>query len=408
MPSGEILALDAAVADRLFPFHVVLGHDLRVLRVAPVIKRLLPALVPGQFLDRVFEALRPLTPLTPETIGQLTNTLLILKSRQPPSLVLKGQIAALAADGKMMLLVSPRIADADEMLRLGLTAADFALHDPASEMLVVLQAMRASLMDAELLAKRLRQTRDDALQASKAKSQFLANMSHELRTPLNAIIGFTEMITAQMHGPIPAKYIDYLNDVKASGQHLLDLINDLLDLARIEADRFELRPSQFIVAGLMEECVRTMAPQTQKKALTVEISTADPSLVIEADERAVKQIVLNLLSNAVKFSRPGGRIEIGVARDPSSHIRISVADNGEGIDALTMRSVFEPFRRGDHQVSDNSEGAGLGLHIAKRLAGLHGDTISMKSQPGAGTTVALLLPAMRVVGDSLLEGQKSP
>jgi hypothetical protein len=152
MSNGQILALNEAVADRLFPFHVVLAGDLRVLRVAPVIRRLLPALVPGQYLDRVFEPLRPLTPLTPEAIPQLTNTLLILKSRQPPSLVLKGQIAALAADGKMMLLVSPRIADADEMLRLGLTAADFALHDPSSEMLVVLQAMRASLMDAELLA----------------------------------------------------------------------------------------------------------------------------------------------------------------------------------------------------------------------------------------------------------------
>ncbi|MBM3549257.1 MAG: HAMP domain-containing histidine kinase [Alphaproteobacteria bacterium] len=408
MSNGDILALDAAVADRLFPFHVVLASDLRVLRVAPVIKRLLPALVPGQYLEHVFEAIRPLTPLTPETIGQLTNTLLILKSRQPPALVVKGQIAPLAADGRMLLLVSPRIADADEMLRLGLTAADFALHDPASEMLVVLQAMRASLMDAELLAKRLRQTRDEALQASKAKSQFLANMSHELRTPLNAIIGFTEMMAAQMHGPLPAKYIDYLGDVKLSGQHLLDLINDLLDLARIEADRFELRPSQFAVGALVEECVRTVTPQTRKKGLTVEIASFDPSLTIDADERAVRQIVLNLLSNAVKFSRQAGRIDIGIVRDPTSHVRISVADNGEGIDPATMRSIFEPFRRGDHRVSDAGGGTGLGLHIAKRLAGLHGGTISIKSRPGEGTTVALLLPAVRVVAVSAPGRQKAP
>jgi signal transduction histidine kinase len=405
MSSEQILALDAAVADRLFPFHVVLDRDLQVLRVASVIKRLLPALVPGQMLDRVFEPLRPLVPLTPATIGQLTNTLLILKSRQPPALVVKGQIAPLAIDGNMVLLVSPRIADADEMRRLGLTAADFALHDPASEMLVVLQAMRASLMDAELLAKRLRQTRDDALQASKAKSQFLANMSHELRTPLNAIIGFTEMMAQQMHGPLSARYIDYLNDVRSSGQHLLDLISDLLDLARIEADRFELRPSRFAITNLVDECLRSVSPQIRKKALTVELTSPDPSLTIEADERAVRQIVLNLLSNAVKYSRSGGRIEVTVARDGSSFVRISVADNGEGIDPETIRSVFEPFRRGDHQVSD-AEGTGLGLHIAKRLAGLHGGTISMKSQLGEGTTVALLLPAVRVVDGTALVREK--
>jgi signal transduction histidine kinase len=233
-------------------------------------------------------------------------------------------------------------------------------------------------------------------------------MSHELRTPLNAIIGFTEMMSHQMHGPIPERYIDYLNDVRLSGQHLLDLINDLLDLARIEADRFELRPSQFAVTGLVEECVRTVSPQTLKKDLTIEVSSLDPALTIEADERAVKQIVLNLLSNAVKFSRQGGRIDIGVVRDPTSHVRISVADNGEGIDPSTMRSVFEPFRRGDQQVSDASEGTGLGLHIAKRLAGLHGGTISMKSQPGAGTTVALLLPAVRIVDEPSPDRQKPP
>ena len=397
MPAGEILSLDEAVADRLFPFHVVLDRDLRVLRVASVIKRLLPALVPGQMLDRVFEPLRPVGPLTIESVLQLTNTLLILRSRQPPALVVKGQIAPLA-DGKLMLLVSPRVSDADEMRRLNLTAADFALHDPTSEMLVVLQAMRASLMDAELLAKRLRQTRDQALQASRAKSQFLANMSHELRTPLNAIIGFTEMMSSQIHGPLSERYIDYVNDVGTSGRHLLDLINDLLDLARIEADRFELKPSRFPISELIGECLRTVTPQTQKKALTVELLESDPALTVEADERAMKQIMLNLLSNAIKFSRPSGRIEVAVKRDDSSYLRISVADHGAGMDPSTIASVFEPFRQGDHQVSVVGEGTGLGLHIARRLAGLHGGTISMTSQIGAGTTVALLLPPARVVG----------
>ena len=396
MTSGENLSLDAAVADRLFPFHVILDRDLKVQRVAPVIKRLLPALVPGQMLDRVFEPLRPVGPLTAEAVPQLTDTLLILRSRQPPPLVVKGQIAPLS-DGRLMLLVSPRVADADEMLRLQLTAADFALHDPTSETLVVLQAMRASLMDAELLAKRLRQTRDEALQASKAKSQFLANMSHELRTPLNAIIGFTEMMSRQIFGPMPERYMGYVNDVGTSGRHLLDLINDLLDLARIEADRFDLRPTRFHVAGLIEECLRTVTPQMQKKGLAIELSPSDPALAIEADERAMKQILLNLLSNAIKFSRQDGRIEVSAKLDDSSYLRISVADNGAGIDPATIASIFEPFRQGDHQVSIGAEGSGLGLHIAKRLAALHGGTISMKSQLGAGTTVSLLLPPARIV-----------
>ena len=233
-------------------------------------------------------------------------------------------------------------------------------------------------------------------------------MSHELRTPLNAIIGFTEMMNRQIHGPMPDRYVDYINDVGISGRHLLDLINDLLDLARIEADRFELKPSRFVVADLVSECVRTVTPQIQKKALTVALSSPDPELEIEADERAVKQIVFNLLSNAIKFSRQDGRIDLAVTQDESFYVRVAVADDGDGIDPSTIASIFEPFRQGDHQVSIGSEGTGLGLHIAKRLAGLHGGTLSMKSQPGAGTTVTLLLPPMRVVGRTGTGDEKPP
>ena len=408
MATEKILTFDPAIADRLFPFHLVLDLDQRILHAAPVVKRLLPPLRPGQTLDEVFESIRPPGLLAGITPGGFANTLLILRSRHPPELVLKGQIVPLASGNELALLASPRVADADEMRKLGLTAADFALHDPISETIVVLQAMRASLMDAELLAKRLRQARDDALQASKAKSQFLANMSHELRTPLNAIIGFTDMMVAEVFGEMPHRYAGYLRDVNVSGRHLLDLINDLLDLARIEADRFDLRPSQFAVVGLVDECVRVMAPQLQRKALKAELTSPEPSLSIVADERAVRQIFLNLMSNAIKFSRPNGRIDVTVAREDASGLRITVADGGEGIDPASIPSVFEPFRQGDSHVTLDKEGTGLGLHIASRLAQLHGGAIRMESVLGTGTTVALVLPAGSVIDVLAARSEKSP
>ncbi len=408
MATEKNLTFDPAIGDRLFPFHLVLDRELRILHATPVVERLLPSLRVGDALDQVFEAVRPQGPLANITPAQFANTLLILRSRQPQELVLKGQIVPLASRTELVLLASPRVADADEMRRLGLTAADFALHDPISETLVGLQAMRASLMDAELLARRLRQARDDALEASKAKSQFLANMSHELRTPLNAIIGFTDMMVSEIHGKIPGRYAGYLRDVNTSGRHLLDLINDLLDLARIEADRFDLRPSQFAVINMVDECVRFMTPQMQRKALTAEIASPEPSLSIVADERAVKQIVLNLMSNAVKFSKPDGRIDVTVVRESVSGLRITVADGGEGIDPALIPSVFEPFRQGDSHVTRDNEGSGLGLHIASRLAQLHGGTISMQSARGAGTTVALVLPAGSVIDARPAGGEKSP
>jgi len=408
MAPDKPLAFDPTVADRLFPFHLVLDRGLRVLHAAPVIGRLLPSLRLGSTLDEFFEAIRPQGLLAHIAPGELVDTLLILRSRHPPSLVLKGQIVPLASGGEMALLASPRVADADEMRQLGLTAADLALHDPVSETLVVLQAMRASLMDAELLAKRLRQARDEALLASKAKSQFLANMSHELRTPLNAIIGFTDMMVSEIHGRIPDRYAGYLKDVHTSGRHLLDLINDLLDLARIEADRFDLKPSRFAVVDLLGECVRVMTPQLRRKALKAELASPEPSLSIVADERAVKQIFLNLMSNAVKFSRPNGRIDVTVAREDDSGLRITVADGGEGIDPALIPTVFEPFRQGDSHVTRDKEGSGLGLHIASRLAQLHGGSIRMESVPGAGTTVALVLPSGSVIDGRAAGGEKFP
>lgn len=408
MAIEKSLSFDPAVADRLFPFHLVLDRELRVLHAAPVIRRLLPSLKLGQALDEVFDTVRPHGPLAGVARAELADTLLILRSRHPPALVLKGQIVPLASGGEMALLASPRVADADEMRRLGLTAADFALHDPISETLVVLQAMRASLMDAELLASRLRQARDDALEASKAKSRFLANMSHELRTPLNAIIGFTDMMVAEIHGPIPSRYAGYLKDVNISGRHLLDLINDLLDLARIEADRFDLKPSQFSIEDLVGECVRVMTPQLRQKALKAELASPEPSMRIVADERAVRQILLNLMSNAIKFSKPSGRIDVRIARENASGLRISVADGGEGMDPASIPAVFEPFRRGDSHIIRDNEGAGLGLHIASRLARLHGGAIRMDSVPGTGTKVVLVLPSGSVIDGHGAGAEKSP
>jgi signal transduction histidine kinase len=230
--------------------------------------------------------------------------------------------------------------------------------------------------------------------ASRHKSEFLANMSHELRTPLNAIIGFSQVLKEQMFGELNAKQAEYVDDVLSAGQHLLSLINDILDLAKVEAGRMELQPATLPVAGVLETAMSMVRERATRQG--VSLTTAiDPSVgLLEADERKVKQILFNLLSNAVKFTPRNGRVTVA-ARTIDDHVQISVRDTGVGISAADQVRIFEEF----YQVGPGKtqEGTGLGLALTQRLVELHHGRLSVESEPGAGSTFTITLPLHQAV-----------
>jgi signal transduction histidine kinase len=226
--------------------------------------------------------------------------------------------------------------------------------------------------------------------ASRHKSEFLANMSHELRTPLNAVIGFSEVLLQRMFGELNDKQDEYLKDIYASGQHLLSLINDILDLSKIEAGRMELAPAPFHLPNALENAVTLVKERAGRRGIALALDV-DPALgEIVGDERKIKQVLLNLLSNAVKFTPEGGRISLKAApRDGA--VEISVADTGIGIAPEDQAAIFEEFR----QVGSDErkrEGTGLGLTLAKKFVELHGGRLWVESEPGHGSIFSFTLP----------------
>jgi signal transduction histidine kinase len=227
--------------------------------------------------------------------------------------------------------------------------------------------------------------------ASRHKSEFLANMSHELRTPLNAIIGFSEVLLQRMFGELNPKQEEYLKDILASGRHLLSLINDILDLSKIEAGRMELEPSAFDVPSTLEGCLALVRERAGQHGIALELDVGEGVDQLVADERKVRQVVLNLLSNAVKFTPEGGRIRLqGMRADRA--VEISVTDTGVGIAAEEHEAVFEEFRQVGSDSARKSEGTGLGLALARKFVELHGGRIWLTSEIGKGSTFTFTIP----------------
>jgi two-component system, NtrC family, sensor kinase len=227
--------------------------------------------------------------------------------------------------------------------------------------------------------------------ASRHKSEFLANMSHELRTPLNAVIGFSEVLLQRMFGELTDKQEEYLKDIYASGQHLLSLINDILDLSKIEAGRMELSLVTFHLPAALENAVTLVRERASRHGIALRVDI-DPRLgELVADERKVKQVLLNLLSNAVKFTPEGGRIGLTAGRK-SGLVEIAVTDTGIGIASEDQAAIFEEFRQVGSDETRKQEGTGLGLTLAKRFVELHGGRIWVESEPGRGSTFTFTLP----------------
>src|SRR6185295_16616985 len=233
--------------------------------------------------------------------------------------------------------------------------------------------------------------------ASRHKSEFLANMSHELRTPLNAIIGFSQVLQDEMVGPVNEKQAEYLDDIVSSGNHLLSLINDVLDLSKVEAGQVELEVGPFSLREALERGVVMVREQATDEGVQVELSAGPEVDVVEGDERRIKQVIFNLLSNAVKFTPTGGEVDVSAIR-VNGEVRVSVADNGPGIAPEDRDRIFEEFQQSETGVG-HREGTGLGLALCKRFVELHGGRIWLESEPGMGSTFSFALPAGVLVAE---------
>ncbi len=246
----------------------------------------------------------------------------------------------------------------------------------------------------ELNKKYMRET-ERAEAANKAKSEFLANMSHELRTPLNAIIGFSELMQSALFGPLGSdRYEEYVRDIHSSGGYLLGVINDILDMSKIEAGRMTLDLESVDICPLISETVKVVSLQAEDKNIGVELNIPK-NLSIVADRRAAKQILLNLLSNAVKFTTEGGKILVR-ARQTSKATVISIEDSGCGISKRALRKLGRPFEQVQNQFSKNHNGSGLGLAISRSLAEMHGGKLKIRSREGIGTIVSIRIPLIEL------------
>ena len=252
------------------------------------------------------------------------------------------------------------------------------------------QALRRAKEEAEA-------ARSLAEAASQAKSEFLATMSHELRTPLNAVIGFSQIMMTETLGPIgSAQYRDYAKDIHDSGVHLLEIINDILDLSKAEAGKLELDEDWVDVRDAVAAACRLIGPRAERAQLSVVERIPANLPPLWADERKLKQILLNLVSNSVKFTPAGGRVEVSAAIEPVEGLSTIVQDTGIGIPAADLDRVLEPFVQVENSLTRSYQGSGLGLPLAAKMMELHCGKLTIASQLGRGTLVRLAFPAERI------------
>ena len=321
---------------------------------------------------------------------------LAIKSDQPAAGGRAGAREVELHDGRWLQLIERFTSDGGSVV----TAADItAIKQKEAERQRATEALHVTITELEdreeklsLLARKYEVAMTRAEAANQAKSEFLANMSHELRTPLNAINGFSEIMAGEMFGPLgDSKYKGYAADILKSGQHLLSLINDILDMAKIEAGKLTLHYETVSLKEIVDDAARLMRGKIQEAGLNLLVDAADlPD--IDADYRGLKQVVLNLISNAVKFTPEGGDIVVALSREDDDRVRVAVTDTGIGIAAEDLSRLARPFEQVEGQHSKTTQGTGLGLALTKSLIELHGGTLTIDSVPGRGTTVGFDLP----------------
>lgn len=350
------------------------------------------------------EHVRPGTPIA--AVRRAARRLIDERKLTSPSFVAGERASeALLADGRW-LQISERTTSDGGHVSIGTDITQLKVHqerlsDSERRLLATINDLSASRRDAEAKARQLAELNDSYLRekdraesANRAKTTFLANMSHELRTPLNAIIGFSEIMREESFGPIGSpKYCEYATDIHQSGHWLLKLINDILDMSKIEAGRMALSREEIDVGEIVGEAIRIVEGQAHGKNLELGADVCE-AVSLTADRRATKQILLNLLANAVKFTGPGGRVRVR-ARAVCGHAVVTIADDGIGIPPSALANLGRPFEQVENELTRTNKGTGLGLAIARSLVELQDGTLRIASRTGEGTIVSFRLPLDR-------------
>ena len=399
--------LDHGQFSKLFPFHFIVDADMRVIDTGSVLARVCPKIVPGASINDHFLLFRlasePIKAFNRDFIARQENTLFVFKSTST-DLMLRCQVLILRDPERYLFLGSPWVRNPTELKALHLVLQDFALHDSTVDLLQLVQATSTSLHDAKQLSEKLEQRVADRTaelsmanaelsRVMRSKDDFLSAMSHELRTPLNAILGLSESLAEGVYGDMNTKQVKSINTIAESGHHLLALINDLLDIAKIGAGKMELELTKANVEDLCQASLRFVMEQAQKQKINLKLVMDNQSVMLTADERRLKQILVNLLSNAVKFTPDGGSVSLETKCDlESESLMFSVRDTGIGIAPDDLKRLFSPFTQLDSKLSRQYSGTGLGLTLVMKLVELHGGSVAVESEIGKGSCFTIRIP----------------
>lgn len=338
---------------------------------------------------------RDLTELFPELIGSEDQLAALLAGTLDRLLI--PHVNRVGPDGAVRyvdLLTLPRTNAADQVDGLIQVVTDVSAQG-VREQASVQQRNELRLLKEQATRQNLALARmnADLLRATRLKDEFLAGMSHEVRTPLTAIIGLNDLLRAQMIGPLSDEQIRMLDQIDAAGRHLLAMINDFLEIARIEAGRLELSPTVVSVRSLCETSLRMVKELALRKRISINLQIAPNVLAMRADERRLSQALINLLSNAVKFTPPDGAIGLDVQGDAEAgQLRFTVWDTGIGIAATDMLRLFQPFVQINNVFQREHQGSGLGLVLMSQLVELHGGGVSLSSEVGKGSQFTIAIP----------------
>jgi signal transduction histidine kinase len=378
------MKLDISILDRLFPFFFVTGSEGKVVYIGPSLKKLISNAAPRDSFDELFHIHRPANVGFADLSKTRDGEMVVLRMISP-KVELMGQIIPIRQAGINLFIMNLVVQDADELTELRLDFNDFAIQDPIFDYLMLLQTQRRAIRQADEANIKLKEAHSIAVRASETKSQFLANMSHELRTPMNGLLGMASIL---LDTPLSEEQRDYVQTLISSGETLLALVNDILDLSKIEAGFVHLDVKAVGIRELLDEVHATVLPMSQKKGLSVEV-TVDHSVPLEiiTDRLRLRQVILNLVGNAVKFTLHGS-VKVSVdlnAEDGANKLRVRIKDSGIGMSQETLAQLFSPFVQGDSSMTKKFEGTGLGLSICKKLVEAMDGKIEVKSEPGLGS-----------------------
>ncbi len=307
--------------------------------------------------------------------------------------------AALCLPLFMMLMLNREISRRVEHA-VALEMESEKVHIERAALLAITDELAKERVKLRRSNKELALARRRAEEANRAKSIFLANMSHELRTPLNAVLGFSEIIRDRLFGNDPERYADYAADIHRSGSHLLNIVNDILDVTRIDAGKFELREEKVRLAELLDGSLLAVEPQAAKGGISLKLRAPEACATIHGDKTKLKQIIINLLSNAIKFTPSNGSVELSARAEADGGLTVAVRDTGIGMARHEIQDAVQLFGQVDNSLSRRYDGAGLGLPLAIQLAELHGGTLTVESAPGLGTTVTVRFPCERLAWEA--------